>query len=103
MLYSPLYDYFNAVEGGETTLYYLKLNNKFSEVRYKIGVTLQDVKTRYKGINHPFIVLYEKKLTHANTIEKQILQEFQHLVTDESLLGTTGCEILKEDVLKLDK
>jgi len=100
---SPLYNYFEAVDGGETTLYYLKLNNKFGETRYKIGVTLQDVKTRYKGINHPFIILYEKKLTHANAIEKKVLQEFSHLITDESLLGTTGSEILKEDVLSLDK
>lgn len=100
---SPLYDYFGAIEGGETTLYYLKLNNKFDESRYKVGVTLQNVKARYNGINHPFVVLYEKKLTHANTIEKQILKEFNYLVTDESLLGTNGSEIFKEDVLKLDK
>lgn len=100
---SPLYDYFEAIEGGETTLYYLKLNNKFGEIRYKVGVTLQTVKARYNGINHPFVVLYEKKLTHANTIEKQILKEFNYLVTDESLLGTNGSEIFKEDVLRLDK
>lgn len=98
-----LENYFNAVEGGETTLYYLKLKNKFGEIRYKIGVTLNDVKTRYKGQEHQFIILYEKKLTHANTIEKKILNEFKHLITDECLLGTYGNEIFKEDVLKLDK
>jgi len=43
-----------------------------------------------------------KKLTFAKTIEKKILNDFKHLVTNESLLRTTGSEIFKEDVLKLD-
>lgn len=101
-LKSPLINYYNAQEGGETTFYYLKLKNKFGETRYKIGVTLQDsVKQRYSGYRN-YEILYAKKLTHANTIEKQILNDFKHLTTDESLLGTTGSEIFKEDILRLD-
>ena len=98
---SPLVNYFGAIEGGETTLYYLKLKNKFGETRYKIGVTLNSVEKRYLG-RSDYKILYENKLTHANTIEKNVLKTFHHLVTDESLLGTNGTEIFKEDVLKLD-
>lgn len=100
---SPLYNYFKAIEGGETTFYYLKLQNKFGERRYKFGVTLSSVKDRYANKYHSeFEILYEKKLTHARSIETQIKQEFAHLITDESLIGTTGTEIVKEDILKMD-
>ena len=98
---SPLVNYFGAIEGGETILYYLKLKNKFGETRYKIGVTLNSVEKRYSG-RSDYKILYEKKLTHANTIEKKILKKFNHLITDESLLDTNGTEIFKEDILKLD-
>ncbi len=98
---SPLYSYFGAIEGGETTLYYLKLKNKFEEIRYKIGVTINNVSQRYPN-KFNYEILYEKKLTHANTIEKEIKKEFFHVITDESLLGTDGSEIFKEDVLKMD-
>jgi len=98
---SPLYNYFNAIDGGETTFYYLKLSNKFHETRYKVGVTLSSVAQRYNS-NYEYKILYENKLTHANSIEKAILKKFNHLVTDESLLGTNGTEIFKEDILKLD-
>ena len=98
---SPLNNYFKAVEGGETTLYYLKLKNKFGETRYKVGVTLGSVAKRYSG-HSGYKVLYEKKLTHANTIEREILKKFSAVITDESLLGTNGTEIFKEDILKLD-
>lgn len=101
---SPLYNYFNAIEGGETTFYYLKLKNKFGEIRYKFGITLSSVNEIYsKKHKNDFEILYEKKLTHARSIELQIKQEFNHLITDESLIGTNGTEILKEDLLKLDK
>lgn len=101
---SPLYDYFNAIEGGETTFYYLKLKNKFGEIRYKFGITFSSVYERYKKEYHnDFEILYEKKLIHAKTIESKIKKEFSHLITNESLIGTNGTEILKEDLLKLDK
>ncbi len=98
---SPLTNYFNAKEGGETILYYLKLKNKFGKTRYKVGVTLNNVQKRYSN-QYKYEILYEKKLTHANTIEKNILKEFSHLITDESLLGTNGTEIFNEDILRLD-
>lgn len=101
---SPLYDYFNAIEGGETTFYYLKLKNQFGEIRYKFGITFSSVYERYKKEYHnDFEILYEKKLIHAKTIENKIKKQFSHLITNESLIGTNGTEILKEDLLKLDK
>lgn len=100
---SPL-TYFGAVEGGETTFYYLKLKNKSGETRYKIGVTLNTVAKRYQRFNKDidYEILLQKKFTHANKIEKKILKEFHSLKTYESLLGTSGTEIFKEDILKLD-
>lgn len=110
-LYDPVYcgrsnfldGFLNAEEGGETTFYYLKLKNKFGEDRFKIGVTIGSVKKRYgsKYLNQ-FEVLYEKKLTHAKSIEKEIKNMFNKHITDESLIGTTGTEIFNIDILEMD-
>lgn len=98
----PIHNFFEAVNGGETTLYYLKLWNDRGEVRYKVGVTLQSIEQRYKEYYRGFIVLFEEKLTHANTIEKNILRYNKNYITHEKLLGTKGKEIFSDDILRLD-
>ena len=99
---SPLWNYFGAEKGGETTFYYLKLKNKKGQVRYKVGVSLNGVIKRYKGVSEKYEILFEESLTHSNTIEKKILKHFKDKITNENLLGTNGTEIFSEDVLKMD-
>lgn len=99
---SPLWNYFGAEKGGETTFYYLKLKNKKGNVRYKVGVSLNGVAKRYKGVSEKYEILFEECLTHANTIEKKILRHFKDKITNEKLLGTNGTEIFSEDILKMD-
>lgn len=94
---------FNPIEGGETTLYYLRLSFRGKRY-YKIGVTLGSVKSRYTSKDFETIdkVLYEKQLTHANTIEKQIIKKFQDKVFPLSILSSGQTEIFDEDILKMD-
>jgi hypothetical protein len=99
---SPLWNYFGAEKGGETTFYYLKLKNKKGQIRYKVGVSLNGVAKRYKGVSEKYEILFEEYLTHSNTIEKKILRHFQDKITNENLLGTNGTEIFREDVLRMD-
>ena len=95
-----LFNTYNAAVGGETTLYYLKLNNG----NYKIGVTIKSVSERYKGSNN-FTILFEKKITHARTIEAKIKRDFKHLLVSEydNETKTVGSEIFSTDILGLDK
>ena len=94
---------FNAIEGGETTLYYLKLLFK-GKPYYKIGVTLNSVKKRYKVQDFKIIdkILYEKKLTHANKIEKAILKEYNAFLFPLAILSSGHSEVFDSDVLNLD-
>lgn len=95
---------FNPVEGGETTLYYLRLLFKGRKY-YKIGVTLSSVNERYKSKDFNYIdkILYDKKITHANTIEKQILQNYKHHLFPLAILSSGHTEVFDIDVLELDK
>ncbi len=96
-------NFFNPVEGGETTLYYLRLVFKGKRY-YKIGVTINDVKSRYlsKDFNIIEKILYEKKLTHANRIEKKILKIFKDKIFPLNILSSGETEIFDEDVLQMD-
>lgn len=94
---------FDPIEGGETTLYYLRL--VFKEKRYyKIGVTLNSVSSRYKTTDFKFIdkILYEKKITHANTIEQQIIKRFKEHAFPLAILSSGQTEMFDVDVLCLD-
>jgi len=94
---------FNPVEGGETTLYYLRL--LFRGVRYyKIGVTLKSVNERYSPKDFQFIdkVLYEKKLTHANTIEQKIKTKYRSNIFPLAILSSGHSEVFDRDILDLD-
>jgi len=95
---------FNPVEGGETTLYYLRLVFR-SKKYYKVGVTINSVKNRYSIKDFKIIdkILYEKKLTHANTIEKEIIRRFKDKIFPLSILSSGESEIFDEDVLEMDK
>ena len=100
---SNVLDSFNPIEGGETTLYYLRLVFKGKNY-YKIGVTINDVTSRYNFKDFRVIdkILYEKKLTHANTIEKAILKEFNEHIFPLGILSSGATEIFDVDVLKMD-
>lgn len=102
-LYATVLDSFNPVEGGETTLYYLRLVFRGKRY-YKIGITLHSVAERYTAKDFDIIekVLYEKKLTFAKTIEQQIIKHFADKVFPLSILSSGDSEIFDEDVLKLD-
>lgn len=100
---SNILDTFNPIEGGETILYYLRLNFKGRKY-YKIGVTLKSVKERYSNKDFEIIekILYEKRLTFANTIERQIIKKFEDKIFPLSILSSGESEIFDEDILKLD-
>lgn len=100
---SNILDDFNPEEGGETILYYLRLNFRGRKY-YKIGVTLNSVKERYSNKDFEIIekILYEKRLTFANTIEQQIIKKFKDKIFPLSILSSGESEIFDEDILKLD-
>ena len=95
---------FNPIEGGETTFYYIRLIFK-NRRYYKVGVTLNSVEERYQAKDFNVIdkVLYEQKLTHANTIEKQILQKFSDCLFPLAILSSGYSEVFDQDVLGLDE
>ena len=98
-----VFSFFNAIEGGETTLYYLRL--LYKEKRYyKIGVTLNSVRSRYKTVDFKFIdkILYEKKVTHANTIEQQIIKKFREHAFPLAILSSGQTEVFDYDILQMD-
>ena len=96
-------DNYNPIEGGETSLYYLRLRFK-GKAYYKVGVTLRDVKSRYTKKDLQFIekIIYEKKLTHANTIEQKILKDYQNSIFPLAILSSGHSEVFDYDVLGLD-
>jgi hypothetical protein len=91
-------------EGGETTLYYLRLLYRGRKY-YKIGVTLRDISSRYTQQDQQYIekVLYEKKLTHANTIEQKILKDFHNHIFPLAILSSGHSEVFDYDILELDE
>jgi len=93
----------NFVEGGKTTLYYLKTKNQKGEERYKIGITSKNVKKRYSRKDGKYEILMECKIKRAKGIEKKIKKLNSNLITNEKLLGTKGTEIFSNDILMLDK
>lgn len=98
-----VFNSFNPIEGGETTLYYLRLVFKGKRY-YKIGVTINSVSSRYKTTDFKFIdkILYEKKITHANTIEQQIIKRFKEQAFPLAILSSGQTEMFDVDVLQLD-
>ena len=100
---NTVFNSFNPIEGGETTLYYLRLVFKGKKY-YKIGITFHSVQDRYKGNDFKIIdkILYEKKLTHAKTIEQQIINYFKEHSFPLAILSSGQTEIFDIDVLKLD-
>jgi hypothetical protein len=100
---SQILDVFNPVEGGETTLYYLRLVFR-DKYYYKVGITFNSVRDRYNNSDFKFIdkILYEKKLTHARTIEQDIISHFKDSIFPLAILSSGESEIFDEDVLRLD-
>jgi hypothetical protein len=101
---SNILERYNPIEGGETTLYYLRLLYRGRKY-YKIGVTLRDISSRYTQQDQQYIekVLYEKKLTHANTIEQKILKDFHNHIFPLAILSSGHSEVFDYDILELDE
>ena len=91
---------YNIEVGGERRLYYLRVEFK-GKPYYKIGITKNTVEERYKSYNN-YVVLYDKIITKAETIENQIKEEFKEDIFPIALLGTMGTEFFDRDVLGLD-
>ena len=91
---------YNIEVGGERRLYYLRVVFK-NKPYYKIGITKNTVADRYKAYDN-FIILYDKIITKAETIETQIKKEFKADIFPIALLGTMGTEFFDRDVLGLD-
>jgi len=100
---SQILNAFNLIEGGETTLYYLRLVFKGKRY-YKIGITFHNVRERYNKNDFKIIdkILYEKKLTHAKTIEQKIINHFKKYIFPLSILSSGDSEIFDVDILQLD-
>jgi len=91
---------YNIEAGGERRLYYLRVEFK-GKLYYKIGITKNTIEERYKSYNN-YVVLYDKIITKAETVENQIKEEFKEDIFPIALLGTMGTEFFDRDVLGLD-
>ncbi len=93
----------NRYKGIPTTLYYIKINNEF----YKIGVTLNNVKSRFKYDKCNSIeVIFEKKYDDGELAydeEQRILKEYKLFAyCGIPLLSNGNTEIFIKNVLNVD-